>query len=297
MATVFDAQNVGYAIPINELKLILDDLYAKKLVRKPLLGVQFVYASDKKAKFLGNPEPAGIYISKVFKNSLMAKAGVQEGDMLYEFDGYVLDAHGDTMAPWGRDKTGLGDLIARVKVGEMIEVVVYRNGDRKELRFTFEITKLNAIRHRYPDYEPIPYEIIAGLVVMELANNHLPFLLPRAPDLVNYVKRENKVQPQLVITHVIPGSQAQQLRALIPGDVILEVNGKSVKTLENFRKIVRKSLQTGFLSFKTKRNVFAVFDIHQILDDEVRLSKDFAYPMSKLVQRLINAVEKKELNG
>ncbi|PKN03153.1 hypothetical protein CVU75_03700 [Candidatus Dependentiae bacterium HGW-Dependentiae-1] len=294
IAGFFEAQNVGYAIPVNELILILDDLYTQRLVRRPLLGARFVFASDEKAQFLGNPQPSGLYISRVFFGSPLEKAGVLEGDMLYEFNGFPIDAYGDTVAPWGSDRTSFHDLIARVKVGETVHLVLYRAGKRKEITFSMAFMPLYPIRHLYPDYEDVEYETIGGLVVMELSDNHIPELFDDAPELVKYQSTENKTEAVLVITHVLPGSLAHQVRTLAPGDTITEINGKPVKTLDSFRRLVKKSSRNGFLTIKTARDIFAVFSLKRVVEDEVRLSADFLYPISPLVQQLVKIMKKEE---
>ena len=78
-----EAQNVGYAIPINDFKIVLPDLYKTKLVRKPFLGILYNNASESLTEYLGNPQPGGCYIVEVVKGSTMYKAGVKPGDMLY----------------------------------------------------------------------------------------------------------------------------------------------------------------------------------------------------------------------
>ena len=97
VATLTDAQNVGYAVPSNTILVILEDLFSTKLVSKPTLGARFVYSNDKKAELLGNPLPAGLYVSAVYAPSLLSKAGIKKGDMIYEFGGYALDEYGDAM--------------------------------------------------------------------------------------------------------------------------------------------------------------------------------------------------------
>ncbi len=290
VATIFAAQNVGYAIPINELKQILDELYIKRLVRVPFLGVQFVAANDSKAQYLKNPLPAGLYISKVLPHMLFEKVGVKEGDMLYEFNGFRIDAFGDTTAPWGSDKTSLTDLIARVKVGDQIKLVMYRNGERKELQFNFDLLPPYPIRPMYPDYEKVEYETIGGMVILQLADNHLPLLIDYAPDLVKYLDAQKKINPVLVITHVLPGSLSYQLHSMLPGDIIKQVNDENVGTLDDFRKYLQKSVTTGFVTLKTERDVFAAFSLKDLLADELQLCKDFRYPLSKTIEQLIKEV-------
>jgi len=281
------AQNVGYAIPINELKLVLDDLYTIPFVRRTYLGARFNYSSDEQASFLGNPLPAGFYVNKVFRNSLFEDVGVQAGDMIYEFNGYHLDAYGDAKGPWSHDRVSIFDLVSRLKIGDEISLVIYRNGKRQEVRFTFTLINPYPIRRIYPEYEKAEYELFGGMVIMQLEENHLPSLIKLMPYLVKYNKIENKVDPILVISHIMPGSYAHQLRNLMPGFTISEINGTTVKTLAQLRDALSTSVQTGFVTLKTTDDVFVVFSLKKILEQESQLAKDFVYHISPTIQALM----------
>ena len=286
IAAISKAQNVGYAIPINELKIILDDLYSKRFVRKPILGARMVFASDEKAQFLHNPTPPGLYVATVFKGSLFEKAGVQEGDMIYVFNGLRLDPYGETNVPWTLDKISLFDLVSRLKVGDEAELVIYRNGERKDIRFTIEILNPFAIRRKFSDYELVEYDVLGGLVVMELADNHMAKLGSISPELIKYQLPNNRLESVLVISHVLPGSYAHRLRTLKPGDIIREVNGIVVKTIGDWKRAIQKSPQSGLITVKTDQDIFVVFSLEKVLTDEKQLSKAFAYPISETVQKL-----------
>jgi serine protease Do len=186
VSAVFDSQNVGYAIPSSELKIVLDSLYASGLVRRPYLGVAFNFGSDALASFLGNPVPSGLYINRVLERSLAARAGLQAGDMLYDFNGFKVDAFGDVSVPQSSDKVSIFDLLSRLRVGQDIHVVIYRKGKKHALSCKFELIEPYPVRTVYPDYEQIDYEAIAGMVIMQLTDDHINLLVDQAPYLLEY---------------------------------------------------------------------------------------------------------------
>jgi S1-C subfamily serine protease len=291
IATVDGAQNIGFGIPINELKLILDDLYTTRLVRRETLGIQLNYANEELTHYLQNPVPGGIYIGKVYKDSLAEKAGIQEGDMLYEFNNFKIDEFGDATVPWSRDKITINDLVARLKKDEEVSAVLYRKGKKIVTNFAFSATKPYPIRRMYPGYENIEYEVIAGMVLMQLADNHFRVLGKVAPDLYEYVRMERKINPQLVMTHIIPGSMAHQTRILYSGFIIAEINEMPVHTLDALRTALFKSLETKELTIKTDDGVFTVLPFEAVIKDEERLSKNFAYPLSPTIKELLKAIK------
>jgi len=289
ISVVSQAQNVGYIIPINSLKYILDDLLSTRLLRKPIIGLKANTSSDYQAQYMKNPVPGGLYIHNVLKNSLAEKAGIKAGDMLYELNSYKIDVYGDTTVPWSPDKITVGDLISRLRIGDRIDMLIYRNGKKQEISFLYELTAPYPVRTMYPDYETVDYEIIGGLVIMQLADNHLP-LLPTI-DLMQYTKPEKKVDPVLLVTSILHGSESQQLKNLFPGDILVQVNGFEVTTLEQLRTALHKSIDSDALTLKTSQDVFVVLPFRKILEDERRLAIDFAHTMSKTVESLLTIIE------
>lgn len=296
-AAMSHVQSIGYAIAINDLKIILDELYVTKLLHKPSLGAGFMCSDDEKARFLNNPVPSGLYVSKVVAGSLCDKAGIQVGDMLYEFDGLPLDAYGDTEVPWSSEKISIYELLARVKIGAEISLVLYRKGTRLEKKFSLVFEHIFKIRQIYPDHERVGYETLGGMVIMELALNHIPLFGEDSPELFAYQLPENRLESRLIITHILPGSYTHQLSMIGAGDIIQEVNGKKIGTLAELQKSIVQSVENDFLTIKTELGAFVVFSLRKLLDDEARLCQDFVYPMSHTVQQLYKVVENHDGNG
>lgn len=297
-AGIVQAQNVGYIIPINDLKNALKDLYQQKLLRKPTLGCIFEPTTNDMSRFLGNPD-GGFYIVRVVKNSLAEKAGIQDGDTLAEINGYKLDCFGDTVVPWSEDKVSIIDLLNRCEVGDDIKLLLYRKGKRIEVSFKLEPRAVWPIRFMYPQYENIDYEVIGGMVIMEMALNHLPMLVDQgAPALLKYFSPENQYEPELVITHIIPTSPAfkvprvSSIRVLSAGTLIEEINGIKVRTLKDLREALKKSKNTNFLTVMLQDKRLIVFSLDAITKEEDRLAATFFYKKSALIDELTGSTRK-----
>lgn len=287
-AGVLEAQNIGYIIPINEVKSAIKDLYKVKLLRKPILGCIFTVATSDMVKYFGNPLRGGWYIAKVFENTTLEKVGVKENDMLYEVNGYKLDLYGDLSVPWSDDKISLLDFLNRFTVGDDIHFVIYRKGKRKDFRFKLDNKYLPPIRKIYPEWESeaIDYEIIGGMVVMSLTLNHVAILLSKAPSMTKYLRLEEQHEPVILVTHIFPNSQAYKSRILTPSAIIDEVNDKKISTLDDFRQAVKEGKKTGFITIKTKDKMFGVLPVNKILQDEDMLASRYFYKKSKLLDYL-----------
>lgn len=284
-AGIMEAQNVGYIIPINELKLVLKDLAnsPNRLLRRPFLGVFYNTGSETLAKYLGNPLPSGVYVTDVYPGSVLEQAGIKPGDMIYELNGHSVDAFGEISATWSEDKISLIDYIAFLPLGSEVTVTVYRKGEKKEFAFEFKESKVPSIRVMYPDYEKISYEVLGGMVVMELCTNLIPMLISSAPELIRYQDPKNQIESLLVITHILPDSVAQRSRVLAPGTRLKEINGVEVKTLDQLRDALRKSVDDDYLTLKTYNDIFAAFSFKEVLKDEAKLSSIYRYPVSKVL--------------
>ncbi len=306
-----DAQNVNYIIPSNEVSLFLKQLVQTMrehaageqssvvahsqdtsvestviCLRKGTLGLIYGTASDELTSFLGNPLPGGLYITDVCPDSLVSNAGLRPGDMIYEMNGHRLDVFGEMTVDWSEDKVGVVDFISRLMYGDPIKIKYYRAGTPHEVVISFGLSKLPAIRRMYPGYEVIDYEIVGGMVIMPLSLNLLHIMAPVVPELAWYLDVRHSIEPAIIITHIIPDSIVMRSRVLNAGSVVIEINGIPVGTLDELRSALRKSLETGIVTVKTKDNVFAVFPFGQLLHEEARLSRNFCYEITPAMRAL-----------
>ena len=285
-AGVTGASNVGYIIPINDIKHIVKKIRTKKFLRKPTLGCEFNVATDEMVSFLGNPEPGGVYVARVYDGSLMSKAGVKKCDMLYKINVYVFDQYGEVSVTWSEYKIYFGNVIIRLEIGKKVPLTLFRNGKKIETELDFSFVQLLPIRFMYPDYEKIDYEIVGGMIVMELKLNHITFFKEKNPYLIKYFKKENQYGQKLILTHVFRGSQAKQARNIFAGDIIEKVNGKKVSTLDEFRRALLESKKTRYIHIESDKQSFVVLSLEKVLADENKLSEMYRYKKSPILEQL-----------
>lgn len=123
-------QNIGFAIPINVVKTAIDTFNKTGQFNRPFLGVEYQMIDLKTA--LQNSAVQGAYVQSVVADSPAAKAGVQSGDILTKIDGQRVD---------GSDPNGLSKLIANHKVGDKVQVELWRNGNTQTVTVTLEVAK------------------------------------------------------------------------------------------------------------------------------------------------------------
>lgn len=291
---ILEANAVGYAIPVNDLKIILPNLIKVKLLRNPYLGIVSANGTETLTSYLRNPLPGGCYIVEKIKNSPLAKAGVEVGDMIYEINGNRLDIYGDMKVPWSEDKISISDYVSRLAIGQDVNLTIYRNGERKEIAVKFDFSEVLPIRKIYPGYEKIDHEIFGGMVVMELTINHIKALINQAPGLARYAEYKNQSEPVLIVTHIFPTSQLFRSRTLSIGATLIEINGIPVKTLSEFRNALQKGFDSNYFTVRAFDNVsrgpdnlLVVLPFDKLLQEENMLSHQYHYPISEHINALL----------
>lgn len=294
-AMAVGAQNVGYIIPSNEVRLFLKQLdFATtfrhiKILRKPFLGVLFNDSSENVTRYFGNPLPGGPYVLGVYPDSPFDKAGIKKGDMIYEVDGHQLDYYGDIEVDWSEDKVSVIDYVSRLMLGDDIQLVYYRQGKRYETVVKVDFFGAPPVRMHHPNYESVDYEVIGGLVIMELALNHIPLLVKSNPRLDRFFDFESQMKPVLIITHVLNDSEAMRSRILYHGAIIAEVNGTPVSTLEELRKVLKKGVNKEFLTIELEEHLFVALSVKRIKEEESRIAHHNFYALTPFAKEFIRA--------
>ena len=126
VAVASGAENIGFAIPINTVKEVLANFERTGRFSRPYLGVKYKMISQRLA--ILNEVPEGAYVVDVIPGSPADKAGLQRGDIIVKVNGEAV-----------REKNGgLVKLIQKRKVGEVVELEVWREGEMKKLKVRLE---------------------------------------------------------------------------------------------------------------------------------------------------------------
>ena len=111
------AQNVGYAIPINFLKIVLDDMFKNKIIYNPVLGCSFNNTTDILLEY-SNLCKSGYFVSFVGKDGSMDKGGIKVGDIVCSIDGLKVDNYGEIKIPKNNSHFHIFDYLNYKKVGD-----------------------------------------------------------------------------------------------------------------------------------------------------------------------------------
>jgi len=115
------AQNVGFVIPIDRVKVILDQYKKDGRIIKPYLGIAYYIIDRAVARVQGIPE--GAFVKRVVLGSPADKAGVQAGDIIVKLNGESVSESNDIVS-----------IINSLKVGQKVTLELVR--DRKTIKLT-----------------------------------------------------------------------------------------------------------------------------------------------------------------
>src|SRR5581483_1704512 len=283
-----NAQNYNFAIPVNNLKIILSDLYDHPLLTINEIGVTWSSGTDEVRDYYGNPLSYGCYICSVEPDGGAAQAGLQPGDMLYEIDGYVIDSYGEIKNAVDNDRIAFSDYMMQMPLTSEFSLLVYRNGEPFNCILRRSEKSSSNIQFKYPAYQTIDYEIFGGLIVMELTVNYIEACANERPGLQRYLTNLYKKKSRLVVANILAGSHVDiHMRTINWADTINEVNGEVVHTLADFRKALLKGIDTGRVILKTTDewslntdNVITVLLLDESCREAVTLAKMYQYSLS-----------------
>ncbi|HKY31166.1 MAG TPA: Do family serine endopeptidase [Candidatus Polarisedimenticolia bacterium] len=231
-------QGISFAIPINMARDVMTQLREKGKVSRGYLGVtiqdiQSELRPDERDYF-GLQGRKGAFIQNVTPGEPADRAGLQPGDAIVSVDGQTI--------------TGSDDLIRTISAkipGSRVSLGIVRDGQDRKL--TAELTNRpdrTAVRASREEEQEDPEEPVSdkrlGMTV---------------EDITSETRRELKISDDVqgvVVTHVSQVSDAWD-RGLREGDVIVKLNRKAIRSLDDYRAIV-DSLKPGEMLSMYVRN-------------------------------------------
>ena len=230
---------IGFAIPVNMAKNVIDQLKEKGKVVRGWLGVIIQKIDKEKMEAFGLESDRGALVSQVVEEGPAKDAGLKLGDVIVEFEGMPVDDFDD-----------LPPMVANTSVGTKTTVKVIRDG--REKTFTVKLGEL-------PDEPELAKAIedegeSLGLRVHTMT-----------PEMAARLGVGEDVKG-VVVTEVEAESPAEKAN-LRPGDIVIEVNRKQVENAAGFAEeigsapagkivllLVRRGRNTIFVTLKKPKS-------------------------------------------
>ncbi len=207
-AIIQNGQGIGFAIPANLAKNIVDQLKAQGNVTRGWIGVSIQEISDELSDYYKLSDKEGVLVVEAFEGDPAEKAGIKTNDIIIEIDGNKIV-----------NSRGLTAIIANKSVGSKIKVKVLRAGKTKT--FKVQIAKRND-RHSVND-DGLDNEL--GMKISELT-----------PELTRKYRAK---RAGVVITDIQKEGKAHKA-GLLAGDVITEINHQRINDKQDYLSAVNK---------------------------------------------------------
>ncbi len=223
-------QGIGFAIPSNMARGVMDSIISQGKVVRGYLGVQVQPLNSDLAKQFGLKDEKGILVVDVTEGSPADKGALKRGDVIIGFDGKTVE-----------NPFHLKNQVAATKPGKIAEIRIIR--DAKPLSLSVTITELPS-----EPAEPEPQEIdnaLKGITVQDLN-----------ADILKQLGITREIQG-VVVTGVDEDSRA--LSVLKRGDIIMEINRRAIHNTAEYMGTASKIAKKDDILLLVMRGGFAQY--------------------------------------
>jgi serine protease Do len=211
---------IGFAIPINMAKQVMESLISKGRVVRGFIGITPQDINENLAKAFDLESTEGVLVGDVSPKSPADQAGIKRGDVILTINAEKV-----------KDATQLRLMVAEMQPGTRVKIGLLRQGQPKDIMVALA-ERPQAAQEKGAEQEP-PEEKGSsrlGLALQELT-----------PDIASQLGYDN--EKGALVADVTPGSPAEDA-GLQRGDLIKEVNRQAVQSVKDFEKAIRE-FKTG----------------------------------------------------
>ncbi len=212
---------IGFAIPSNSAKIVIDQLVKFGETKRGWLGVRIQDVTKEIADVENLNEPRGALVASVADNSPSQKAGVKAGDIILEFNGEKI-----------KEMKELPTIVARTEVGKSVKVKIWRN--KKEIIKTITLGRLETSEDfKVAEKKTSPKETSIDKLKINVR-------------LINKEDIKSRNLPNqtsgLVITKIENDSPLKGSIEL--NSIILEAQKKKIRSIEDLSKVINNVLKS-----------------------------------------------------
>jgi serine protease Do len=218
---------IGFAIPINLVKVILKDLKEKGSVTRGWLGVMIQKITPDLAKSFGLKDSKGALVGDVIPDGPAFKAGIKRGDVIVNFDKQPVD-----------EMEALPKIVAKTTPGKAVKVEVVRDGNSKVFDITIEVLKDTTVAAAAKS-DPV------GLQVQDIT-----------PELMKSLKLDTK--NGVLVSDVTAGGAAGEA-GVRRGDVITEINRSPINNVGDYNRVTSSADKGSTVLFLVRRGGTTIY--------------------------------------
>ncbi len=219
---------IGFAVPVNLARQVMDDLISHGQVFRGYLGVFIETPDAELSQALKIEDNKGAVVTRVVEDTPADKAGLQEYDVIVKVNGEKID-----------DSQSLTNMIGSYKPGDKVELTVIRDGSPRTLTVELEQRPGST---QTPAGPAIEEDRTTGKLGLHLSN--------LTPELAERFGHEGK--EGVLVVDVKRNSVAAE-KGMRVGDLITEVDRKPVRNLREFQEAAERFEAGQIILFQIKR--------------------------------------------
>ena len=211
-------QGIGFAIPVNQARTIMEQIISSGKVQRSWLGVQIEEVTPDIAQAFGLNEVAGCLVQQIFPKSPAKKAGLRSGDIILYFDGQKITRSAQ-----------LRNTVATTPAGTKVPVEIFRNQKRQTIHVVLgDIEKATWGEQAVAPQQEQPQDS----AVIESMGIEIQQLTPDLAEALGV-----QTDKGVVITNIQEGSPASR-SSLRTNDVISEINRVKIRSISDAKKVL-----------------------------------------------------------
>ena len=214
---------IGFSIPSNSAKIVIDQLIEFGETKRGWLGVRIQEVSQEIADIEKLTEPRGALVASVAENSPSAKAGIKAGDIILEFNGVKINQMKELPA-----------IVAKTKVGTNVKVKIWRN--KKKLTKNVLLGRLETsddFKVSKKQSEPPKDLIIEDLKITVRKLTKEDIKIRKLPNQTT----------GLIVTKI--GNSSPLRNSISENSIIVEAQKIKIRTVSDLEKIVKDVLKSN----------------------------------------------------
>tara|TARA_Y100000591_G_scaffold106099_1_gene90346 strand:- start:243 stop:1649 length:1407 start_codon:yes stop_codon:yes gene_type:complete len=213
---------IGFSIPSNSAKIVIDQLIKFGETKRGWLGVRIQDVTKEIAEIEKLDEPRGALVASVAKDSPSDKAGVKAGDIILEFNGERI-----------QEMKQLPIIVARTEVGKKVKVKIWRN--KKEIVKNITLGRLETSE----DFKVAEKEISSK----EIEINDLKITVKKITKEDIKVRNLPNQTTGLIITKI--DKESPLINSVEVNSIILEAQKKKIKDASDLEQITKQVLKSN----------------------------------------------------
>ena len=216
---------IGFSIPSNSAKIVIDQLIEFGETKRGWLGVRIQDVTKEIADVEKLDEPRGALVASVAENSPSEKGGVKAGDIILEFNGEKI-----------QEMKELPIIVARTEVGKKVDVKIWRN--KREITKKITLGRLETsedfkVKAKVEEKAPSIESTIESLKITVRKLNNEDVKLRKIPNQTS----------GLIITKI--ENDSPLINSIEVNSIIIEAQKKRISSADDLNKIVEQVLNTN----------------------------------------------------